>query len=103
VSYDEPATRRNLCPECAQGKPWNCIGWTLDDADEEVPCDVEVARVRGKHQEPAVKDSVHEVRGPTPWGVWVDEAVDWVGLGGIRHTLAPDQPAPDLDPEQDFG
>ena len=26
------------CPECAQGKPRNCIGWTLDENDNEVPC-----------------------------------------------------------------
>jgi hypothetical protein len=28
----------NTCPECAQGKPGNCIGWTLDADDNEVPC-----------------------------------------------------------------
>ena len=28
-----------LCPECQQGKHRNCIGWTLNDADEEVPCE----------------------------------------------------------------
>ena len=28
-----------LCPECAQGKPRNCIGWTLDENDDEVPCE----------------------------------------------------------------
>jgi hypothetical protein len=27
-----------LCPECAQGKPRNCIGWTLDANDNEVRC-----------------------------------------------------------------
>lgn len=27
-----------LCPECAQGKPTNCIGWTLDADDNEVAC-----------------------------------------------------------------
>lgn len=27
-----------LCPECAQGKTGNCIGWTLDADDNEVAC-----------------------------------------------------------------
>lgn len=27
-----------MCPECRDGKPWNCIGWTLDADDNEVPC-----------------------------------------------------------------
>lgn len=26
------------CPECRDGKPQNCIGWTLDGDDNEVPC-----------------------------------------------------------------
>jgi hypothetical protein len=26
------------CPECAQGKHKNCIGWTLDSKDEQVGC-----------------------------------------------------------------
>jgi hypothetical protein len=30
---------RPLCPECAQGKTRNCIGWTLDADDNEVPCE----------------------------------------------------------------
>jgi hypothetical protein len=29
----------DLCPECAQGKTRNCIGWTLDADDNEVPCE----------------------------------------------------------------
>lgn len=28
-----------LCPECAQGKTGNCIGWTLDADDNEVACE----------------------------------------------------------------
>jgi hypothetical protein len=28
-----------LCPECEQGKHRNCIGWTLNAADCEVPCE----------------------------------------------------------------
>lgn len=27
-----------VCPECAQGKTGNCIGWTLDADDNEVAC-----------------------------------------------------------------
>jgi len=27
------------CPECRDGKPWNCTGWTLTDDDEMVDCD----------------------------------------------------------------
>jgi hypothetical protein len=30
---------RKICPECRDGKPWNCTGWTLDDNDNEVPCE----------------------------------------------------------------
>ena len=26
------------CPECRDGKPWNCAGWTLTDNDEMVDC-----------------------------------------------------------------
>ena len=32
------------CPECRDGKPQNCEGWTLDDADEKVPCSAHVQR-----------------------------------------------------------
>jgi hypothetical protein len=32
----------HMCPECAQGKHNNCIGWTLDDEDNEVECDCNV-------------------------------------------------------------
>lgn len=27
-----------LCPECRDRKHRNCIGWTLDAADEMAPC-----------------------------------------------------------------
>lgn len=27
------------CPECRDGKPWNCTGWAIDDDDNEVTCD----------------------------------------------------------------
>lgn len=27
-----------ICPECAQGKHGNCIGETLNDDDQWVPC-----------------------------------------------------------------
>jgi hypothetical protein len=27
-----------LCPECAQGKTVNCVGQTLDENDNFVPC-----------------------------------------------------------------
>jgi hypothetical protein len=26
------------CPECTQGKPWNCTGWALDASDELTLC-----------------------------------------------------------------
>jgi hypothetical protein len=32
------ASGMTVCPECAQGKPWNCTGWVLDDDDNEAPC-----------------------------------------------------------------
>jgi hypothetical protein len=35
----ELANPRPLCPECQQGKERNCIGWTLDADDNEVPCE----------------------------------------------------------------
>lgn len=28
-----------LCPECVQGKPWNCTGETLDENDNFIECD----------------------------------------------------------------
>lgn len=28
-----------ICPECRDGKPWNCTGWTLTDDDKMVDCD----------------------------------------------------------------
>lgn len=33
-----PLAPKPLCPECAQGKTSNCIGWTLDADDREVVC-----------------------------------------------------------------
>jgi hypothetical protein len=26
------------CPECRDGKPWNCAGFAFDADDNEVPC-----------------------------------------------------------------
>ena len=27
-----------LCPECRDGKPWNCAGFAFDADDNETPC-----------------------------------------------------------------
>ena len=35
----DASTTVYACPECAQGKPWNCTGWALDDRDEMVQCE----------------------------------------------------------------
>lgn len=31
--------RRPICPECRDGKPWNCVGQALNEDDEFVPCE----------------------------------------------------------------
>lgn len=40
------------CPECRDGKPRNCTGWTLNSVDEEIPCATQreqrVQRERGE-------------------------------------------------------
>ena len=41
-----------ICPECRDGKPWNCTGWTLNDADELVDCD-QAAELNTTGGEPA--------------------------------------------------
>ena len=28
-----------MCPECAQGKPWNCTGWAINADDEMTDCE----------------------------------------------------------------
>lgn len=33
-----PDEDTGLCPECRDGKHRNCIGWTLNVNDDEVPC-----------------------------------------------------------------
>lgn len=30
---------RNVCPECRDGKPWNCVRQALDNDDQIVDCD----------------------------------------------------------------
>jgi hypothetical protein len=37
--YLSPPSTVHACPECAQGKPWNCTGWAIDDRDEMVQCE----------------------------------------------------------------
>lgn len=27
------------CPECDQGKPWNCTGWAIDEDDNMTDCE----------------------------------------------------------------
>ncbi|RLK47634.1 hypothetical protein C7474_2229 [Microbacterium telephonicum] len=28
-----------VCPECRDGKPWNCTGWTIDNDDNMTTCE----------------------------------------------------------------